>query len=167
MPKGSGILTAVVVALLLAASWVPPVLAQPGVDSPSPRPPEIREGTILQVSEDIRVDCRGIFERVERLREDPPQRQSTFDAAVNDARFCIENGVEPPGGASSFDLSPEDFEKAEDNAESKAESKGKDKAKEDKDELPPTGGEGGAPLLALAVGALLVGGGILARRAIR
>ena len=51
-------------------------------------------------------------------------------------------------------------------AETKEEKK-EEKKKEEKKELPKTGGSGSASLLALGAGALLVGGGLLARRFVR
>ena len=57
-------------------------------------------------------------------------------------------------------------EKKEEKKEVKVEVK-KEEKKEEKKELPKTGGTGSASLLALGAGALLVGGGLLARRFVR
>src|SRR5918997_230350 len=46
----------------------------------------------------------------------------------------------------------------------KAEEKKEEAKKEEKKELPKTGGSGAAPLFTLGVGALLVAGGLVARR---
>jgi len=59
---------------------------------------------------------------------------------------------------------PKEEKKAEVKPEAKKEEK---KEAPKKKELPPTGGAGIASLLALGAGALLVGGGLLARRIIR
>ena len=56
--------------------------------------------------------------------------------------------------------------KEEKKAEVKPEAK-KEEKKEEKKELPKSGGNGSASLLALGAGALLVGGGLLARRFVR
>src|SRR5918997_87328 len=49
----------------------------------------------------------------------------------------------------------------------KKEEKKEEEKKEEKKELPKSGGTGSASLLALGAGALLIGGGLLARRIIR
>lgn len=120
------------------------------------------------------------------MREDP-RRRPALDAAINSARVCLDNGIDPPGGAASLGLSPEDFGKAEEGAEAKsrrkledkqkgeegsgsAEARGtsaEDKGKEKKAELPRTGGVGGVALFAIAAGALLAGGGLLVCRVFR
>ena len=61
---------------------------------------------------------------------------------------------------------PKKEEKKEEKKEVKVEVK-KEEKKEEKKELPKTGGTGSASLLALGAGALLVGGGLLARRFVR
>ncbi len=77
-------------------------------------------------------------------------------------------------GGSSIALTPEAAQECEQliqqaaAAGPKAEAKaGKAEAKAEAKALPPTGGAGVAPLLALGAGALLVAGGLVARRIIR
>lgn len=117
--------------------------------------------------------------------------------SVRAAQRCVENGIEPPGGASSLGLSPEDFERVDSIFEAKSKKKLEDKQKgkgehpggsssedangeveagksgggtEDetkKAEEPTTGGAGNTTLMSLAAGALLIGVGLVSRRLFR
>ncbi len=167
MNKRSSLLVLTLVMLVAAYCCAPPVMAQSkGMAGPFPRPSE-NDPYVLLLSSDTRLDCRGTFQRVEQLREEVQensQRQPALDAAINEARVCLDNGIEPPDG-SSLVLSSEDFEKAKKGAEAKSRKKLEDKKKE-KGELPDTGGTDGAALLALGTGVFVIGG-LLACRVIR
>ena len=86
---------------------------------------------------------------------------------VNECTQVIEQAA--AAAAAPAKAAPPPPPKAEAKAEApKAEAKaGKAEAKAEAKALPPTGGVGVAPLLAVGAGALLVAGGLIARRIIR
>src|SRR5829696_2114736 len=84
------------------------------------------------------------------------QGSEQYEAGADDSEFI----------ASEIEFGPGSEQECEQKVQqSSAASSGK--AEEKKEELPKSGGTGSASLLALGAGALLVGGGLLARRFVR
>jgi len=88
---------------------------------------------------------------------------SEFEFGPGSGQECEQQIQQSAAASKGEKATPEQEEK---KAEVKPEAK-KEEKKEEKKELPKSGGNGSASLLALGAGALLVGGGLLARRFIR
>ena len=169
------ILTMAVVVVVMGLLAAAPVMAQVGneFDDQESESGGIGTETEISVQGSNNSQCAGLAQVGQSGNFSNMQGTDQYDNPESEQEFegqAIEFGPEQAAeceqqiqqAAAASSAAPKKEEK-------KAEAKPapKEEKKEEKKELPKSGGNGSASLLALGAGALLVGGGLLARRFVR